>query len=170
MSCMIDRIRPMPKFDKKQIDRLWNKVAVDESDKCWEWKSYRSRGYGKVNILGSVYFAHRIICYLVHGPHPPDKIAACHSCDNRGCCNPHHLFWGSYEDNTQDAIKKGRKWAAGINPKQQLGERNPNCKLTKKKAALIRRAIGSQRKIAEMFGISQAHVSRIKAMIERREG
>src|SRR5262245_30404599 len=33
---------------------------------------------------------------------------ACHTCDNRPCVNPDHLFEGTKGDNARDSIKKGR--------------------------------------------------------------
>lgn len=32
----------------------------------------------------------------------------CHTCDNRKCINPNHLWIGTRQENIQDASKKGR--------------------------------------------------------------
>lgn len=38
-----------------------------------------------------------------------EKIMLCHACNNHGCSNPKHLYWGSPRENYDDLIATG-KW------------------------------------------------------------
>jgi hypothetical protein len=51
--------------------------------------------------------AHRFIYEKVIGPVPEGRWVL-HSCDVRGCVNPHHLFLGDAEANSWDMVVKDR--------------------------------------------------------------
>jgi hypothetical protein len=76
---------------------------------CWEWQGTRMHnGYGQVG-RGKPFGrlpAHRWAFYLAHGRMPEGD--ACHSCDNRLCVRPSHIFEGTRSDNMRDAARKGR--------------------------------------------------------------
>ena len=38
---------------------------------------------------------------------PSGRILLCHACNNGGCSNPKHLYWGTDKDNLQDAKECG---------------------------------------------------------------
>jgi hypothetical protein len=38
----------------------------------------------------------------------PDGMLVLHTCDNPPCVNPDHLYLGTWKDNMQDRIKRGR--------------------------------------------------------------
>lgn len=61
----------------------------------------------------------------------PKGFFICHTCDNRKCSNPKHLFLGTHEDNMRDKVKKGRQALS-------RGEDNPMSKLTNENIKKIR--------------------------------
>jgi hypothetical protein len=98
----------------KRIDariRFWNKVKITEEDKCWIWlgtmRSSHKEARGVFFINGHAEAAHRVAYMLTNGNIPKDKFI-CHTCDNRYCVNPKHLFVGDALSNNRDSYSKGR--------------------------------------------------------------
>jgi hypothetical protein len=94
--------------DAEYLARLKAKCRPVESG-CWEWiGSLRlPSGYAWTSYRGKPVPAHRLMHTLVKGPVPEEK-DCCHSCDNRKCINPDHLWVGSRQENLLDASSKGR--------------------------------------------------------------
>ena len=79
-------------------------VEVHE-DGCWFLPTNKTR-------------AHLIAFRLYHGDVPVTQkkgtkmvsLCVCHKCDVPSCCNPDHLFLGTFGDNNNDRAEKGRSY------------------------------------------------------------
>ena len=144
--------------EAKYVKHFWERVNIKSPNECWEWKEGKtSDGYGSVSFNSKSHLSHRVAWILTNGP-IPDKMFVCHSCDNRLCVNPKHLFIGSNDDNMRDMVVKCRS-------ADQKGEKNGHAKLKKRDILKIRelysRGDTSQQKIADIFGVTQGSVSHI---------
>lgn len=132
-----------------QSDRFWRKVSKGTS--CWIWTAARRvSGYGAFAWTRTyIINAHRAAFMLSQGITVlPAGMDVCHTCDNRLCVNPEHLFLGTRADNMRDAAKKRRTCC---------GENRPNAKLTEDAVRTIRRAHAegvSFSVLARRFGVN----------------
>jgi hypothetical protein len=109
-------------MDQKFIDKFHENFTVLDKDECWEWEAAINKGgYGILNTYNAIDYGHSMIyahrmSWIAHKGPIPEEMCVCHTCDNRSCVNPEHLFLGTYKDNNRDMIKKGR-WVNG-NPQK----------------------------------------------------
>jgi len=141
------------------LDRFWSKVDKKGPNDCWNWLASKVHGYGRIRCGGKHERAHRLSWVIHNGYIPPGTMygttCVLHRCDNPSCVNPNHLFLGDHSDNMRDMISKGRD-------KYVKGEAQYFAKMTKNKVRLMRNwhrdSRIPQRKLAKIFGISQASV------------
>ena len=100
----------------------------------------------------------------------PNTFCVCHTCDNRKCVNPKHLFLGTRADNMQDMLRKGcGNKACGDNQglrrhpeRVPRGERNGHAKLTDAQVMEIRTAKKTAQEFAAAFNVSRATIYDIR--------
>ena len=113
-----------PKSGYTLLQRLLNKVIVDDVTDCWEWQGGKNNiGYGLMRDEHKMRTVHRV-SYEEHSQTKiPAGMSILHSCDNPLCANPAHLRVGTHKQNMQDMFAKGRAKVFGGTG--MLGKKQP---------------------------------------------
>jgi hypothetical protein len=90
---------------------------VEKTDSCWLWTAGKRNkdGYGAFRLNDKIIDAHRVSYLLFKGELSDPKLIVCHTCDNKLCVNPEHLYLGTYKDNLTDAYVRGTRNKRPIN-------------------------------------------------------
>lgn len=127
---------------------------------CIEWGgTIAPNGYGRISTGKTKREAAHRVSWRLHGHPDPGDLDLCHTCDNRKCVNPAHLFAGTRSDNMRDAREKGR-----LRTPNNKGALSHRAKLSEHDVVLIRqaRAAGeSQKSVAARYGVDPSLVGQI---------
>ncbi len=154
----VPRLRVL--IDKGLYAKFQRAYYEDDKTGCWVWMACctsSGKGYPVLCTGGDAQMsAHRYSLQIKEGRVLSRKELACHTCDNKKCVNPEHLFVGSQLDNVRDKLRKGRH-----------STRYVSRIFTDEQVRFIRREClyDSQQNVANKFGVCRGTIVDI---IERR--
>ena len=159
--------------DQGDVSKFWSRVDKTPGHgphgDCWVWSGARRDtqtyiGYGIVYFGHRVVGTHRLSWFLEHG-WIPEGMNVLHTCDNRVCVNPSHLFLGTVLDNGLDMARKGRSGPTVHPERYGRGETHPRSKLSEKQVLKITRLYKTgkftARAIGKQFGVTDVLVGLI---------
>ena len=124
---------------------------------CLEITSHKGRnGYPGRIINGQWVDFHRSALQVVLGRSIRPGLYACHTCDNKQCVSPDHLYEGTPQDNVRDKVQRGRQYRGVSCWTAKLTEEDVRTIKTR----LSEGEIGST--LAKAYNVTQATISRIK--------
>lgn len=178
-------------MEAKHVTRFERKVDRSSGpNACHPWTARRDKdGYGQFKLNGATVRANIVALEVKLGRPITPGMKACHTCDNKPCCNMDHLYEGTTKQNARDAVERG-KVATGtrhgrstkpectargdahgsrLHPERRpRGTANKSAKITENDVRAIRELYTRGKKqvdIAKQFNVRQTTVS----MIVRRE-
>lgn len=173
--------KPIPERILARMRDIYAEFAT--STECWEWPKSKNvqTGYGQMGYYEDgkhfVFAAHRVSLVLDKGQPQDTSLCVLHKCDNRGCFNPDHLFWGSQKANMHDMHSKGRAqdykeharknsgenhWSAKLKGRIPVGEAVKKSKLTEKAVIEIRASNETLTVLANRYGVTPTAISYVR--------
>jgi len=149
----------MPRGLSTEEKIMWHGWTENPSG-CWIWGGtlHKRSGYAILTIDRKVKEVHRLV-YELWVEQIENGNLVRHSCDVRSCINPKHLLQGTYQDNMNDKMVRGRYRCLH-------GEDHKNAKLKYADVAFIRQELEigvlTQLLLAESFNVSETTISNIK--------
>lgn len=130
---------------------------------CHLWLACTNRsGYGVLRVGNGNMLAHRL-AYQRAGHSLNGHVL--HRCDNPGCVNPEHLFYGTQAENVRDMDRKKRRVVS-----VKVAESHWNCRIPTALVMEIRASVLPTKVIAAQHNITQEQVRNIRTGRQRKFG
>lgn len=143
---------------------FWSKVKRGSPQECWPWQGFvKPSGHGLTSIRGLPMHTSRKAWILTHGQITGGRLVL-HKCDNALCCNPDHLYLGTYTDNAVDTFTR--------RPFEERIAGSQVCKLTDEQLGQMwemRKRGALLRECAERFGVHIQTVMRYVTLVRKRK-
>ncbi len=144
----------------KKIQRLSSSFEskVIKKEGCWDWiggEKHTNNGYLRIRFDGKKILAHRA-SWIINKGEINNEDLVLHTCDNRRCTNPEHLYLGNRKQNDHDRVSRNR---------QAKGCKNGFSKLNEEKVAEIKKMLSlsiEDSYIAKRYNVSSACIWTIK--------
>ena len=147
-----------------RLDCFWSKVQIRNRNACWLWQaSTNGKGYGQFRVSSKRKpMKANVVSFFLSGRKLKTGQSVLHTCHNRLCVNPAHLYAGTSKQNTHDMYQSGRAaW----------GERHGGCVLSSRDVKEARKLYFednlTQREIADCLGVSRPAISLIVNEVNR---
>lgn len=142
---------------KKERLKISFERDVIKKNNCWDWKGDIDHGgYTRMSLRSDMGVNGHVISWYLHKGNIPNNKFVCHTCDNRKCTNPEHLFLGDCFENVTDRDKKKRGCKGS-----QIG----TSKLTEYSVKEIKKLLNigvKDARIAKDYQVSKSTIGRIK--------
>jgi len=167
------KFRTIPELSAHQSKSFHGNIDKRGIDECWPWTGRimkkQSCQYGTFCItkpFGEIP-AHRL-SFKLHSGIDPAHLWVLHRCDNPICVNPSHLFLGTFQDNVDDMVRKGRHMHGDghyLRQHPRCGQAHNRASLTDAEALEIKSIYPAgghtQKALGQRYGVSEACIQKI---------